>query len=55
VREFTALGLAVEAAKLQAPIAAHFSLGDAARAHQRLAQGHLLGKIVLRSNEPNNA
>ena len=55
VREFTALALAVEAAKLQAPIAAYFSLGDAARAHQRLAQGHVLGKIVLRSNEPNNA
>jgi NADPH2:quinone reductase len=38
-REFTALGLAVEAAKLQVPIAGHFPLGDAARAHQRLAKG----------------
>jgi NADPH:quinone reductase len=54
VREFTALGLAVEAAKLQVPIAAHFSLGDAARAHQRLAKGHVLGKIVLRSDESKN-
>jgi NADPH2:quinone reductase len=55
VQEFTALGLAVEAAKLQVPIAAHFSLGDAARAHQRLEKGHVLGKIVLRSNEPKSA
>lgn len=51
VREFTALGLAVEAVKLQVPIAAHFSLGDASKAHQRLGQGHVLGKVVLRSNE----
>jgi NADPH:quinone reductase-like Zn-dependent oxidoreductase len=55
VREFTALGLAVEAAKLQVPIAGRFSLGDAARAHQRLAKGHVLGKIVLRSNGPKRA
>jgi NADPH:quinone reductase-like Zn-dependent oxidoreductase len=54
VREFTALGLAVETAKLQVAIAAHFSLGDAARAHQRLAKGHVLGKIVLRSDESKN-
>ncbi len=47
VPEFTALGLAVEAAKLQA-------LGDAARAHHRLAKGHVLGKIVLRSDESKN-
>lgn len=55
VREFNALALAVEAAKLKVPIAAHFSPGDAASAHRRLAQGHVLGKIVLRSNEPKNA
>jgi len=41
------LGRAVEAARLQVPIAAEFSLGDAKQAHERLAQGHILGKIVL--------
>jgi NADPH:quinone reductase-like Zn-dependent oxidoreductase len=48
VREFERLGKAVEAAKLRVPIAAAFSLEDAARAHRRLAAGHVLGKIVLR-------
>ena len=42
------LNKAVEAAKLQVPIAAEYSLADAAEAHKRLAAGHLLGKIVLR-------
>jgi NADPH:quinone reductase-like Zn-dependent oxidoreductase len=42
------LGRAVEAARLQVPIAAEFVLADAARAHERLAKGHVLGKIVLR-------
>jgi NADPH:quinone reductase-like Zn-dependent oxidoreductase len=46
--EFEHLGRAVEAARLQVPIAAEFALADAARAHERLAQGHILGKIVLR-------
>jgi NADPH2:quinone reductase len=49
IREFKHLGLAVEAAKLRVPIASAFSLGDAARAHERLAQGNVLGKIVLRN------
>jgi NADPH:quinone reductase-like Zn-dependent oxidoreductase len=49
VREFKRLNLATESAKLQVRIAATLSLDDAARAHQRLAQGHLLGKIVLRN------
>jgi len=48
VREFAALNLAVEAAKLQVPIAAAYALGEAAKAHERLAAGHVLGKIVLR-------
>jgi hypothetical protein len=39
--------MAIEAVKLQVPIAAEFPLGDARRAHDRLAQGHVLGKIVL--------
>ena len=47
-KEFERLSLAVEAARLQVPIAAEFPLADAMRAHERLAQGHVLGKIVLR-------
>ena len=47
VREFERLGRAVEASKLQVPIAAVYSLAEAAKAHERLAQGHVLGKIVL--------
>jgi NADPH:quinone reductase-like Zn-dependent oxidoreductase len=39
---------AVEAAKLQIPIAASFELADAAKAHERLAVRPVLGKIVLR-------
>jgi NADPH:quinone reductase len=48
IRQFEHLSRAVEAAKLQVPIAAAFPLGEAAQAHRRLAQGHVLGKIVLR-------
>jgi NADPH2:quinone reductase len=47
VREFQRLNRAVEAAKLKVPIAAVFPLAQAAKAHQRLAAGHVLGKIVL--------
>jgi NADPH2:quinone reductase len=47
-KEFEQMGRAVEAARLQVPIAAEFALAEAARAHDRLAQGHILGKIVLR-------
>jgi NADPH:quinone reductase-like Zn-dependent oxidoreductase len=54
-REFTALGMAVEAAKLQVPIAARFALKDARKAHERLEAGHVLGKIVLRTTEQKNA
>jgi len=46
--EFERLSRAIEAARLQVPIAAEFALADAVRAHERLAQGHILGKIVLR-------
>ena len=45
--EFERLNKAVEAAKPQVPIAAEYSLADAAQAHRRLEAGHLLGKIVL--------
>ena len=42
------IAAAVEAAKLKVHIGAEFPLADAARAHQRLAAGHVIGKIVLR-------
>jgi NADPH2:quinone reductase len=48
VRQFERLGPAIEAAKLEVPIAASYPLAEAARAHERLAAGHVLGKIVLR-------
>jgi NADPH:quinone reductase-like Zn-dependent oxidoreductase len=47
-KEFERLSRAVTAARLEVPITAEFSLADAVRAHERLAQGHILGKIVLR-------
>jgi NADPH:quinone reductase len=48
VREFERFNRAVEEAKLQVPIAAAYPLAEAAKAHERLAAGHVLGKIVLR-------
>jgi NADPH:quinone reductase-like Zn-dependent oxidoreductase len=38
----------VEAARPKVVIAAEYTLAEVARAHERLAQGHVLGKIVLR-------
>ncbi len=49
VREFEALGRAVDAARLQVPIAATYALGDAAKAHKHVEEGHVLGKIVLKA------
>lgn len=46
-REFAQLAAAIEAAELKVQIAAAFPLGEASHAHQRLAQGRVLGKIVL--------
>jgi len=46
--EFEHLGRAIESARLQVPIAAEFPLADAKLAHERLARGRVLGKIVLR-------
>jgi NADPH:quinone reductase-like Zn-dependent oxidoreductase len=46
--EFQRLNRAVEAARLQVPIDHAYRLADAAKAHERLAKGHVLGKIVLR-------
>jgi NADPH:quinone reductase-like Zn-dependent oxidoreductase len=48
VREFEKLNRAVEATRLKVPIAAVYPLAQAAKAHQRLAAGHVLGKVVLR-------
>jgi NADPH:quinone reductase len=47
-REFEQLGRAVVAANLVVPIAGEYALADAAKSHERLAAGHVLGKIVLR-------
>jgi NADPH:quinone reductase-like Zn-dependent oxidoreductase len=52
VRAFQRLNHAVEAAKLKVPIAESYALAQVAKAHQRLAQGHVLGKIVLRIDQP---
>ena len=48
VRELARLGRAIDAARLRVPVAASYSLAQAAKAHERLAKGHVLGKIVLR-------
>jgi NADPH2:quinone reductase len=48
LREFRQLARAIEAARLKVPIAAAYPLAEAAKAHERLAVGHVLGKIVLR-------
>lgn len=47
-RELERLKRAVERAKLKVPIAGVYKLDEAAKAHERIAEGHLLGKIVLR-------
>ena len=47
-REFQELERAVNEARLRVPIAAVYPLAQAAKAHQRLQQGHILGRIVLR-------
>lgn len=46
--EYARLNEAIQAAKLEVPIAAEFPLAEAARAQERMAAGHVLGKIVLR-------
>jgi NADPH2:quinone reductase len=47
-REFERLGREIERAHPEIPIAEVFSLEDAAKAHERLERGHVLGRIVLR-------
>jgi NADPH:quinone reductase len=46
--EYRRLGQAIAAAKLEVPIAAEYPLADAGKAHERMAAGHVLGKVVLR-------
>jgi len=46
--EYARLNEAIQAAKLEVPIAAEFPLADAGKAQERMAAGHVLGKIVLR-------
>ena len=50
-REFTRLERAVVEVKLRVPIAAIYSVAQAAKAHARLERGHVLGRIVLRIRE----
>jgi NADPH2:quinone reductase len=47
-QEFERLNRAIEAVKLEVPIAAEFPLAEAAKAQERVEAGHILGKIVLR-------
>jgi len=47
-KQFVRLRRAVEEARLQVPIAAAFPLAQAAGAHERLEQGKVLGRIVIR-------
>jgi NADPH2:quinone reductase len=51
-RHFERLGRAIGEAHPEIPIAEVFSLEDAARAHERLERGHVLGKIVVRIAAP---
>ena len=48
VREFARLNRAIRAASLRVPITGPYPLEEARRAHERLAEGHVLGKIVVR-------
>src|SRR6202051_4485623 len=47
VREFERLNAAGQGAKPKVPIAECYPLARAYKAHERLAEGHLLGKIIL--------
>lgn len=47
-RELARLSRAIEEGRPEIPIAEVFRLEDAAKAHERVERGHVLGKIVLR-------
>jgi NADPH:quinone reductase-like Zn-dependent oxidoreductase len=48
VAQYARLNRAIETMPFEVPIAAEYPLAGAAAAHERLAAGHVLGKIVLR-------
>ena len=48
IRELERLDRAWRECRLQIPIARTYTLANARRAHERLAKGHILGKIALR-------
>lgn len=50
VKEFKHLDLAVQLAKLKVNIAKSYPLAQASKAHERLAEGHVLGKVTLRAD-----
>jgi len=54
-RAYARLARAVEQAKLRIPIAVVFSLAQAARGHQRLEKGGVMGRIVLRVRRESGA
>ena len=47
-RQFRSLRKYLGDRRMQVPLAAVYPLSQAARAHRRLAQGHIVGRIVLR-------
>lgn len=47
-QHFARFEKAVDEARLQVPIAAVFPLAQAAKAHERIERGHVLGRVVLR-------
>src|ERR1700738_1016089 len=47
ISEFERLNAAVQAARLKVPIAECYPLPRASKAHERLAEGHVVGKIIL--------
>jgi NADPH2:quinone reductase len=53
-RHFARLHRAVEEARLQVPIAAVYPLSQAAKAHERIKRGHVLGRIVLQIRRGNS-
>jgi NADPH2:quinone reductase len=50
VRQLERFNAAIAESKLEVPIAAVFSLGDVARAHERIERGHVIGRVVLNAS-----
>jgi NADPH:quinone reductase-like Zn-dependent oxidoreductase len=46
--DFARLKRAAEACRLRVPIAAAYPLNQAAKAHEFVERGHVLGRVVLR-------